>query len=77
MRFLFARSLGDDVSVRRKPDRRTFEQAVLIGAEGVTAMQQETVVPHDQVARPPVVAVDELGPGRVLGQFVEQRPAFA
>ena len=63
----------DDVPVRRKPDRRALEEAVLVGAEGVPAMQQEAVVPHDQVARPPVVAVDELGPGGVFDQFVEQR----
>ena len=66
----------DDVPVRRKPDGRTLEEAVLIGAEGIPAMEQETVVPHDQVARPPVVAVDELGPGGVFDQFVEQRTAF-
>ena len=43
----FVPSARDDVSVRRKPDRRALEQAVLIGAEGVPAMQQEAIVPHD------------------------------
>ena len=46
MRFFCALSLGDDVSVRRNPDRRALEQAALIGAEGDSAMQQEAVVPH-------------------------------
>ena len=74
---LFCALAWDDVPVWGKPDRGALEQAVLIGAEGVPAMQQEAVVPHDQVARAPVVAVDELGPGGVFDQFVEQGPAFS
>ena len=53
-----------------------LEQAVLIGAAGIPAMQQEAVVSHDWVTRPPVLVVAELGPGRVFGKFVEQCSAF-
>ena len=73
----FVPSARDDVSVRRTPVSRAPGQAVLIGAEDLPAKEQEAVVPHYQVARSPVVAVDEFGPGCVFGQFVEQRPAFA
>src|SRR6185503_8975671 len=49
---------------------------VVLVVEGAGAVHRALVVPHDEVADPPLVAIDELALRRVLGQLAQQHHRF-
>src|SRR5713226_10246724 len=52
------------------------ESLVAGGVVGGGAVEDTAVVPHDQVAFPPIVPVAELGLGDVIEQGLEERAAL-
>src|SRR5215813_2076007 len=48
--------------------------ARLVGRERAGAVHGLAVVPHDEVADPPLVRIDELALGGVLGQVAQEQP---
>src|SRR4051812_15470010 len=51
--------------------RNPAQVARLRLVDRATAMQRAAIVPDPEVAGPPVVTIDELGPGRVLDQLAQ------
>src|ERR1700733_4841551 len=62
---------GRDIA-RRHPAQIAHSRLVEVAA----AMHRRTGIPDDEVALPPIVAIDELALRRVLDQLAEQQAAF-
>src|SRR3984893_10558588 len=65
-------TLGDDVALARKRYRRPLHQATGRWVERFPAMHRDAIVPQQRIADLPVVAIDELRPGRELIDLIEQ-----
>src|ERR1700730_16263105 len=65
-------TLGDDVALARKRYRRPLHPATGRRVERFPAMHRDAIVPQQRIADLPVVAIDELRPGRELIDLIEQ-----
>ena len=64
-------ALWDDMPLTGEEDRRFLHQASRQRIERFPAMHREAIVPQQGVADLPVVAIDELGPGREVVDLLE------
>src|SRR5262249_40747510 len=64
------------IRLLRALDGGTEHQPALVGGKIVARMRRAAVVPYDQIADPPLVAVDELRLLRGVEQRTEQRVAL-
>ena len=74
--FSFAALYAASLYSVRIDDRAQHDAAFLGAVVAGAAVHRRALVPHQHVADPPAMVVDEAVLRRVLGQFLDQRPGF-